>query len=99
MHVTRHSPHILEYAVLYNTTPEGPVIGRLDDCEFSEFVLDEFGRRFAYSGVAPRLSTGQFDDAALQDGEFIVPPGLIYKYRGKADKRHWLSSFLAPTST
>lgn len=98
MHTMRYHAHVLEYAVLYNTTPEGPVIGRLDGCEFSEFVLDEFGRRFAYSGVAPRLSNGQFDDEALKDGEFIVPPGLIYKYRGKADKKNWLTGFLAPTS-
>lgn len=81
------SAHQLEYSILHNTRPEGPAIGRLDGMEFSEFVLDEFGRIFAYSGVAPRLSNGRFDDAALKSGEFIVPPGLIYKYRGKAEKR------------
>ncbi len=77
----------LEYCILHNTTPDGPVIGKLDGREFSEFVQDEFGRLFCYSGVAPRLSDGRFDDAALKDGEFIVLPGLIYKYRGKAEKR------------
>lgn len=95
MNMSRRSTHILEYAILHNTTPDGPVIGRLDEREFSEFVLDEFGRRFAFSGVAPRLSNGQYDDAALQDGEFIVPPGLIYKYRGKTDKSGWLSHIVA----
>ncbi len=78
---------ILEYSMLHNTTPQGPAIGQLDGHEFSEFILDEFGRLFVFCGVAPRLSSGQFDDAALKDGEFIVPPGLIYKYRGKAEKR------------
>lgn len=97
MHAMRHHAHILEYSVLHNTTPEGPVIGRLDGRDISEFVLDEFGRRFAYSGVAPRLSNGQFDDAALKDGEFIVPPGLIYKYRGYADKRRRLLGFATTT--
>ena len=76
----------LEYSILHVTTPEGPAIGRLDGKEFSEFVQDEYGRIFAYVGVAPRLSSGRFDEAALKDGEFTVMPGLIYKYRGKAEK-------------
>ncbi len=74
----------IEYSILQNAKPAGPTIGKLDGNEFSEFVSDEFGRIFVYSGVAPRLSNGRFDDAALKDGEFIVPPGLIYRYRGKA---------------
>jgi hypothetical protein len=73
----------IEYSILQNAKPAGPAIGRLDGNEFSEFVSDEFGRIFVYSGVAPRLGNGEFDDAALKDGEFIVPPGLIYRYRGK----------------
>ena len=86
---TRRS-HFIEYSILRDAKPEGPAIGKLDGREFSEFVLDEFGQLFAYSGVAPRLSNGQFDDAALKDGEFIVPPGLIYEYRGreKSGERH-----------
>ncbi len=79
--------HRLEYSILHHTRPEGPVIGRLNGDAISEFVIDDFGRLFAYCGVAPRLSNGQFDDAALKDGEFIVLPGLIYKYRGRAEKR------------
>ncbi len=82
-----HRSRPIEYSILHNTKFQGPVIGRLDGREFSEFVLDEYGRLFAYSGIAPRRSNGQFDDAALKDGEFIVLPGLIYKYRGKAEKR------------
>jgi hypothetical protein len=76
----------LEFSILHNTKAEGPTIGQLDGREISEFVIDEFGRLFAYSGVAPRLSDGRFDDAALKVGEFIVLPGLIYAYRGKAEK-------------
>lgn len=77
----------LDYSILLNTEPEGPVIGRLDGRDFSEFVRDEYGRLFVYSGVAPRRIDGQFDQDALKTGEFIVPPGLIYRYRGKARRR------------
>ncbi|MFT3730419.1 MAG: hypothetical protein QM780_03195 [Hyphomicrobium sp.] len=87
MLVNSRRAQFIEYSILHNAKHEGPIIGRLDDYEFSEFVQDEFGRLFAYSGVAPRLPNGQFDDAALRDGEFIVQPGLIYIYRGKAEKR------------
>ena len=79
--------HRIEYSILHNPTFEGPVIGRLNGEAFSEFVVDEFGRLFAYSGVAPRLSDGRFDEAALKAGEFIVLPGLIYKYCGRAEKK------------
>lgn len=77
----------LEYSILHNTEPAGPIIGRLGGRDFSEFVRDEFGRLFVYSGVAPRRSDGQFDQDALKAGEFIVLPGLIYLYRGKARRR------------
>lgn len=81
---------VLEYSVLHDAKSAGPVIGKLDGQEFSEFVADEFGRLFVFSGVAPRLRDGRFDGEALKPGEFIVPPGLIYKYRGKA-RRHLAS--------
>jgi hypothetical protein len=84
---TTRRAETLEYSILHNTKSEGPTIGKLDGKEISEFVTDEFGRLFAYSGVAPRLSNGRLDDTALKAGEFIVLPGLIYKYRGKAEKR------------
>lgn len=74
---------ILEYSILHNTMPEGRAIGRFDGRDFFEFVRDEFGRLLVYSGVAPRRGDGQFDGDALREGEFIVLPGLIYRYRGK----------------
>jgi hypothetical protein len=77
---------IIDYSILHHTSPRGPVIGLLDGCEFSAFVQDEFGRLFAYCGVAPRLSNGAFDDAALKEGEFIVLPGLIYSYCGNSKR-------------
>ncbi|MFZ0709985.1 MAG: hypothetical protein WAM53_08095 [Terrimicrobiaceae bacterium] len=63
------------------------MIGKLAGKEFSEYVYDEFGRLFVYSGVAPRRFNGEFDDGALKQGEFIVQPGLIYKLRGKVQKK------------
>jgi hypothetical protein len=77
----------LEFSILHNTKAIGPAIGRLDGLEFFEFVTDEFGRLFSYSGVAPRLSNGRLDDTALRAGEFIVLPGLIYEYCEQAKKR------------
>jgi hypothetical protein len=76
----------LEYSILHNARPAGPVIGKLAGKEFSEYVYDEFGRLFVYSGVAPRRNNGEFNDEALKKGEFIVQPGLIYKYSGKAQR-------------
>jgi hypothetical protein len=86
---------LLDYCMLHNTEFQGPVIGRLDGSDFSEFVRDEFGRLFVYSGVAPRRSDGQFDQDALKTGEFIVPPGLIYRYRGKARQGAEGTTFLS----
>jgi len=74
---------ILDYSILRNTTPEGRAIGRFGGRDFSEFVRDEFGGLLVYSGVAPRRGDGQFDGDALREGEFIVLPGLIYRYRLK----------------
>jgi hypothetical protein len=82
-----HRAQVLEYSILHNTKPMGPPIGKLAGNDFSEIICDEFDRLFVFSGVAPRRSNGQFDEDALKKGEFIVPPGLIYKYRGKARGR------------
>jgi hypothetical protein len=77
----------LEYSILHNPRAAGPVIGQLGGKEFTEYVYDEFNRLFVYSGAAPRRLNGEFDDDALKTGEFIVLPGLIYKYSGKARRK------------
>ncbi len=87
MLATARTARPIEYSILHHTKPAGPLIGRFADQEFTEFVRDEFGRLFVYSGVAPRRSNGQFNDDALGPGEFIVRPGLIYRYKGKARQR------------
>ena len=87
MLASTRSTRPLEYSILHNARPAGPVIGKLAGKEFFEYVYDEFGRLFVYSGAAPRRLNGEFDDDALKQGEFIVQPGLIYKLRGKAQKK------------
>lgn len=84
MLATARTARPIEYSILQDTKPAGPSIGRFADQEFAEFVRDAFGRLFVYSGVAPRRSDGQFNDDALGPGEFIVRPGLIYRYKGNA---------------
>jgi hypothetical protein len=68
-----------EYSMLNNVEPIGPSMGFYAGREIPAFVVDEFGRRFAYAGVAPRKWNGVFDADALSAGEFIVRPGLIYR--------------------
>jgi hypothetical protein len=69
----------IEYSMLHNVKPVGASIGYYADREIPESVVDEFGRRFVYAGVAPRRRNGVFDVDALATGEFIVRPGLIYR--------------------
>jgi len=72
----------IEYSILHNAKPIGPSMGFYTDREIPESVIDEFGRRFVYAGVAPRKCNGAFDVDALAAGEFIVRPGLIYRRVG-----------------
>jgi hypothetical protein len=62
------------------------------DREIPESVIDEFGRRFVYAGVAPRKFNGAFDVDALAAGEVIVRPGLVYRRVGA--KTSWWQSLL-----
>jgi hypothetical protein len=75
----------IEYSMLHDTTPAGPVIGTYGGVEIVEAVIDAFGRRFVYVGAAPRRPNGRFDDSALGPGEFILKPGLVYRHE-KMDK-------------
>ncbi len=69
----------IEWSILHNVKPIGPCIGFYADREIPESVVDEFGRRFVYAGVAPRKCNGVYDADALAVGEFIVRPGLVYR--------------------
>jgi hypothetical protein len=70
----------IEYSILRDVTQEGCSMGSYNGQDISESVIDEFGRRFAYVGLAPRKWNGDYDGNALGPGEFIVPPGLVYRY-------------------
>ncbi len=70
----------IEYSMLHDTRPAGPVIGTYGGVEIAEAVIDAFGRRFVYVGAAPRRPNGRFDDGALGPGEFILKPGLVYRH-------------------
>jgi hypothetical protein len=82
----------IEYSILRNVTPTGCAVGTYAGQEISETVADEFGRRFAYVGIALRKRNGQFDANALGPGEFIVLPGLVYRYEPE-DSSWWATLF------
>lgn len=70
----------------------GPTIGYLSGAPITEIVIDLFGRRFAFAGIAPRKRDGRYDTDSFRAGEFVVEPGLLYrmdsikKVRQKAPK-------------
>ena len=68
----------VEYSMMVEPRPVGPPIGVYQGLPFAERVVDQFGRRFAYVGLACRRGDGRFDLASLRTGEFIVEPGLVY---------------------
>jgi hypothetical protein len=70
----------IEYSILDDVQPAGRSVGTYAGREIPESVVDEFGRRFVYVGVAPRKWNGRYDGDALGPGEFIVRPGLVYRY-------------------
>src|SRR5262245_26202164 len=68
----------VEYFILVEPRPDGPIIGRYAGHAIAEAVVDSFGRLLTHAGMAPRLHNGRYDVDALQPGEWIVEPGLIY---------------------
>ena len=83
-------PRPIEYSMLFNARPSGRSMGYYMDRPISEWVIDEFGRRLDYAGIAPRRWHGQFDGDALRPGEFIVQPGLIYRL--ERPRAPWVAS-------
>ena len=53
--------------------------GILNDRPIPAAVVDYFGRRYIYAGIAPRRHNGQYDVEALAIGERLVEPGLVYR--------------------
>ena len=78
----------VEYFILMEPRADGPVIGQYAGQPIYAAVVDYFGRRFTYAGIAPRLRNGRYDADALQPGEWIVEPGLIY-FGDPTEPRDW----------
>ncbi len=72
----------IEYSIMVEPRPAGPTIGLYRGLPIAERVVDQFGRRFLYVGLASRRRDGRFDVASLRAGEFIVEPGLVYRLEG-----------------
>lgn len=70
--------HPIECFILVEPRPDGPVVGYYADHAIAAAVVDYFGCRFTYVGVAPRLRSGRYDTDSLLPGEWIVEPGLVY---------------------
>lgn len=72
------NPRPLDYFMLQEPHAEGPLVGTFAGCAITEHMTDCFGCRYRFAGVAPRLANGRYDVDALQPGEWLVEPGLIY---------------------
>ena len=69
----------VEYLILVDPQPAGPLLGYYYDRPIPAAVVDYFGRRYIYAGIAPRRHNGQYDVEALAIGERLVEPGLVYR--------------------
>ncbi len=69
----------LDYFVVQEPRPTGRSLGLFADREISETIIDMFGNRYTFVGLAPRKWNGELDAKALGAGEFIVLPGLVYR--------------------
>ncbi len=68
----------IEYAILHRTRNSGEIVALYRGEQVYQTVIDEFDRHYRYTGLAPRLPSGEFDFKALGRGEFILLPGLLY---------------------
>lgn len=71
----------VEYLMLADPKPAGPVLGFFRGSAIASAVVDYFGRRYVFAGIATRRRNGQYDTAVLEQGERLIEPGLIYRLR------------------
>jgi hypothetical protein len=76
--LSRTSAYRVEYLILVDPKPAGPVLGYYNDRPIPAAIVDYFGRRYIYAGIAPRHPNGRYDIDALAAGERLVEPGLVY---------------------
>jgi len=69
----------IEYLLIAEPRPDGPLIGYFAGHAIASAVVDCFGRRYVFTGIARRRRNGQYDADALSRGERLVEPGLIYE--------------------
>ena len=69
----------VEYFILVEPHADGPVVGYYGGSPIPAAVVDYWGRRYSYAGIAPRRRSGQYDVEALRPGEWIIEPGLVYR--------------------
>jgi hypothetical protein len=69
----------VEYFILVEPKADGPLLGYYAGRPIRAAVVDCFGRRYSYVGVAPRRRSGQYDVESLHPGEWIIEPGLVYR--------------------
>jgi hypothetical protein len=54
----------LDYFMLFEPHPDGPVLGTYAGHPIAETVIDGYGIRYIFAGVAPRLRSGGYDSEA-----------------------------------
>ncbi len=69
----------IEYLIIAEPRPDGPLIGYFAGHAIASAVVDCFGRRYVFAGIARRRRNGQYDADALSRGERLMEPGLIYE--------------------
>ena len=59
-------------------------------------IIDGFGQRYVFAGVAVRRRDGDVDLAALRHGERLLEPGLIYRSDRTVRRWPWQFRRLTP---
>jgi hypothetical protein len=72
--------HPIEYLIIAEPRPAGPLIGYFAGHAIASAVVDCFGRRYVFRGIASRRANGQFDASGLARSERLMEPGLIYEH-------------------
>jgi hypothetical protein len=74
-----HTEPDVEFFRLHNARPDGVVVARYRDHAVCDVMIDEYGQRYVFAGLAPRRRDGTYDVKGLKVGEVILEPGLIYQ--------------------
>ena len=81
---------------LSDTRADGPMLGYCAGHPIFSAIIDSFGQRYVFAGVAVRRRDGDVDLAALRQGEWLLEPGLIYRSDGAVRRWPWHFRRLTP---